>query len=217
MNFWVGYDFRTWLDVGRVTEERGSKSYTLSWVALDKRVLIVEVRSTGTNHGAFIGAVEGADYGTEALDVVGNGSVVNELGHIYFKGFGSGPVKPIREAESLFESGLKTDPRLVDPRILEVRPIDKHVLLVAIKGRGNTWKAFIGAVKGEDYGVEALEVIKNGSEVPFELAEECFQDLGKATFGGFMKWHKQLRVYLDDEDFGPAEDWGNEKPLPPKH
>src|SRR2546428_9680332 len=80
--------------------EKGAKSYTFSWVALDKRVLIVAVSSAGVNHGAFIGAVKGEDYSAEALDVVASGSGVwPQFADIYFKGFGSGPVKPLRASE----------------------------------------------------------------------------------------------------------------------
>jgi len=190
-----------------VTEARGSKSYTLSWVALDKHVLIVEVKSEGTNHGAFIGAVKGENYDAEALGVVTNGSAVwTLLAEIYFKGFGSGPVKPLRADEPFFDESPKIDFRLLDPRIIEVRLIDKHVLLVAVRAHDDTWKAFIGAVKGENYGVEALEVIEKGTPIPYELAEVCFEDLARGK-----KWHEELRVFIDDEDYGPAEDWGDEK------
>ncbi len=196
-----------------MTKARGSKSYTLSWVALDKHVLIVQVKSAGNNHGAFIGAVKGEDYGAEALDVAANGSEAwAQLAEIYFKGFGSGPVKPIREAEPFFpDARSKTDYRLLDPHILQMSAIDKNVLLVAVEVLGDTWKAFIGAVKGEDYGAEALDVVKNGTPVPYELAEVCFEDLARG-----MKWHEPLRVYFDGKDFGPAEEWGDEKPAHPK-
>jgi len=44
---------------------------------------------------------------------------------------------------------------------------------------------------------------RRGRPYPYELAEICFEDLAKRE-----KWHEPLHVYIDDEDFGPAEDWG---------
>jgi len=195
-----------------VTGTRGTRPYALSWVALDKHVLIVEVKSGDINHGAFIGAVKGEDYGAEALDVAANGSAAwSRLADIYFKGFGSGPVKPLRVYEPFFEDKpSKTDHRLLDPSIIEVRPVDEHVLLVALRARGNTWKAFIsGKRRGFRFGSARRD--QKGTPVPYELAEVCFEDLARGE-----RWHKKLRVFIDDEDYGPAEDWGDEKPARPE-
>jgi len=70
-----------------------------------------------------------------------------------------------------------------------MRPIDKHVLLVAVERPSNTWKAYIGAVKGDDYHEEAPGVVANGSEIPFELAEVCFEDLAKGSVRRGEEWH----------------------------
>jgi hypothetical protein len=194
-----------------MTESKGIKSYTFSWVSLDKHVLIVKVTSGEVNHGAFIGAVKGENYDAEVLDVATNGSSAwPQLAGIYFKGFGSGPVKPFREYNPFFEpSGINYT--LLGPQILQIRLIDKNVLLVAVRADGNSWKAFIGAVKGEDYAAEAPEVIKTGTPTSYELAEVCFEDLAKGE-----KWHEPLRVFIADEDYGPAEEWGDEKPARPR-
>ncbi len=194
-----------------MTGARGSRSYTLRWVALDKHVLLVELLSGRVNHGAFIGAVKGEDYGAEALNVVANGSFVpSQFGQVYFEDYGSGPVKPLREAEPYFDDErLKISFAPSSPDILDAFRVDKHVLLVAVRAPGNTWNAFIGSVKGEDYWTEATDVMKTGTPIPFELAEVCFHDLI------LEKWHKKLRVYFDGVDYGPAEDWKGGKPARP--
>ena len=66
----------------------------------------------------------------------------------------------------------------------------------------------MGAVAGEDYVAEASSVVKTGTPVTYELAKVCFEDLAKRE-----KWHALLRVFIDDEDYGPAEAWGEEKPV----
>ena len=183
----------------------------LSWVSLDPHVLIVEVKSEGTNLGAFIGAVEGENYDLEAIDVAAKGSAVwDQLAEIYFEGFAAGPVKPFRTGEPFFVHPLPGFRDLPSP-ILEIRALDPHVLLVAVGARDKTWRAFVGAVKGADYVAEALEVIEKGTPIPFESAEVCFEDVVHA-----WKWHDELRVFIDDEDYGPAENWGNEKPARPQ-
>ena len=181
---------------------------------LDKHVLLVEVKSGRINHGAFIGAVKGEDYDAEAADVVRNGTEVwDQLAEIYFKGFGSEPVIPLGPRRSGDDEWLDNfDFRLLRRPILDIRTLDKHVLLVAVRAHGDTWKAFIGAVEGEDYGEEALDVIKDGTPVPYPLAEVCFEDLARGA-----KWHQKLRVYIDDVDYGPAEDWVTGKPAHPAH
>jgi hypothetical protein len=200
-----------------VSEPRGETSYTLSWVALDKHVLLVAVSSEGAYNGAFVGAVKGEDYRLEAFEVAASGSaVLDTWAEPYFKGFGSGSLK-LRRAYNLYieEDPLMIEPRSLDPSILELRRIDKHVLMVAkslgINAEGvQTWKAFIGAIKGDDYGAEALGVIKTGTPIGYELAVTCFEDLR------LEKWYEPLRVYVDDEDYGPAEEWGRGKPAVPK-
>ncbi len=198
--------------VDEVTGTRGSRSYTLRWVALDKRVLLVAVSSGNVNHGAYIGAVRGENYDEEALEVAANGSAVSDLfAEVYFKDIASGPLKPLREAEPYFDDErLKIGFAPSNPDILDAFRVDKHVLLVAVRAPGNTWKAFIGAVKGEDYWTEATDVVKTGTPIPFELAEVCFHDLA-----GGEKWHEKLRVYFDGVDYGPAEDWKGGKPARP--
>jgi hypothetical protein len=69
-----------------IIDARGSKHYTLSWVALDKHVLLVQLTSEGAYHGAYIGAVKGEDYDAEALGVVANGDQPSSvLTEVYFK------------------------------------------------------------------------------------------------------------------------------------
>jgi hypothetical protein len=68
------------------------------------------------------------------------------------------------------------------PGILEMLPIDKHGLVVAASRPGHTCRAYIGALKGEDYYGEAPDVVANGSEIPFELALQCFEDLAKESW-----------------------------------
>jgi hypothetical protein len=77
-------------------------------------------------------------------------------------------------------------------RIIGMNPIDKRVLLVAVGSPDRRWCAFIGAVKGEDYGREAIGVVESGSVIPYELAELCFEDLGKGTIRGDLKWQSDL-------------------------
>jgi hypothetical protein len=192
-------------------ESKGTKSYNLTWVALDKHILIVEVSSAEINYGVFVGAVRGDNYDVEALEVAITGSSVwPQLADIYFKDSGSGrPIKQIHEYQPFFEPSAMNY-RLLGPPILEIRPIDKHVLLVAVRADGGTWNAFIGAVKGEDYVVEAQGIVKTGTPVSYELAEVCFEDLAKGE-----RWHEPLRVFIGDEDYGPAQDWGDERPVRP--
>ena len=99
------------------------------------------------------------------------------------------------------------------PIIMELEPLDRHVLVVAVSLPNNTWKACIGAVEGKDYDKEAAGVIERGSEIPLLLAEEVFEDLGKATRTGQLKWHKKenLRAHFDGKDYGPTEEWGGSK------
>src|ERR1039458_2003717 len=149
-----------------MAEPSGNKSYTLSWVALDKHILLVKVESgEGVSHGAYIGAVKGDDYAAEALGVVGSGWQASDLlADLYFKGFGAGPIEPIHTYGPYF---LYSDPQpdysLCPPPILWVKLMDRHVMAVAVEVEGGTWKAFIGAVKGVDYLAEASEVIKTGT------------------------------------------------------
>jgi hypothetical protein len=65
---------------------RGSRSYSLHWIALDRHVLIVSVTSNGIGYGVYVGAVHGEDYDREALTVVVNGSLVtSSLAEVYFE------------------------------------------------------------------------------------------------------------------------------------
>lgn len=194
-------------------ETSGNKSYALFWVALDKHVLLVQVKSPeGVNHGAYIDAVKGADCDAESLGVAGSGREVSDLlAEVYFKGFGAGPIEPIDTHDPFFQhSDPLSDYHLYPPPILWVNVLERHVMAVAVEAEGDTWKAFIGPVKGADYVVEASEVIKTGTPMSYEAAEVCFEDLAKG-----MKWHEPLRVCIAGEDYGPAEEWGGEKPAVP--
>lgn len=192
---------------GTVKATIGTGEYLLTWILLDRRVLLVRVSSDGTNNGAFVGAVEGEDPRKEALNVVLHGSAVGaRFAEVYFEGLGSRPLVQLREAEPAFPN-LRPPPSefwVRNPDFLELNPVDTHVLLVAVKARNDSWKALIGAVKGVDYYSEALEVAQTGTEVPYDLAEVCFEDIAK----GHLKWHKQLHVFIDGKDYGPGENWG---------
>ncbi len=187
-----------------MTEVRGLKSYSLEWVALDKHVLLVKVSSEGQDNGVYIGAVERKDYDVEALGVVVNGSAVWwQLAGVYFEPPWSfeKPVKWLLQAQPFHDKewfdkhrklvkpeGIER-PTEWTPNILELHPLDKHVLAVAAGHPPDTWGAYIGAVKGEGFDREAQGVVESGSEIPFELAEVLFEDLGKSTRAGDMKWH----------------------------
>ena len=198
-----------------MTEGRGSKSYTLSWVALDRRVLLVQLKSEGAFHGAYIGAVKGEDYDAEALGVVASGEWVStELAEIYFEDQLGQPLTRIDVRSPYFDEkwpnrGFELFKRLPPP-ILRVNIVDRHVLAVATRAENNTWKAFIGPSNGVDFIAEAVEITKSGTPISYEVAEVFFKDLTKA-----LTWHEPLRVCIAGEDYGPAEEWGGEKPAVP--
>ena len=166
-----------------MTELRGTMSFTLRWVALDKHVLLVAVDCGSVNCDTYVGAVEGKNYDEEALGVVVNGSVVlDSLSEVYFKPT-PGRIRTLFGKEQFYPSdGRFLQPgRKLPPGVIEMDPIDKHVLVVAVRRPGRTWKAYIGAVKGDDYHEEAPGVVANGSEIPFEFAEVYFKDLAKGS------------------------------------
>src|SRR5881296_2505641 len=128
-----------------MTEHQGSSTFTLRWATLDKHVLLVAVNCGSVNCDTYVGAVEGKNYDEEALGVVVNGSVVGSLlSEVYFKStpgrvrtlFGKEQFSP--SDERFLEPGRKL------PGIIEIEPIDKHVLVVAVARPGRTWKAYIG-------------------------------------------------------------------------
>src|SRR2546422_5445242 len=159
-----------------MTEHQGSMSFTLRWVALDKHVLLVAVNCGSVNCDTYVGAVEGENYDEEALGVVVNGSVVSDsLSEIYFKPT-PGRIRTLfgKETFSPSDERFLQPGRKLPPGVIQMDPIDKHVLVVAVRRPGRTWKAYIGAVKGGDYHEEAPGVVANGSESPFEVAQGCF-------------------------------------------
>lgn len=177
----------------------GEKSYHFRWVALDKRVLIVEAKSKGVNHGAYVGAVKGVNYYEEAIDVVANGSLLPDLmAEAYFRPDISVPFKELLGKEPFDpESYASTEWSLERPlAILDFFSLDKHVMLVAVGHLtpdalghpDDKWTAYIGAVKGEDPYTDSTGVVSEGSKVPLEFAEVAFEDLGKATRYGHLKW-----------------------------
>lgn len=132
-----------------------------------------------------MGAVKGESYDAEALEVAANGSPVWDFfSEVYFEPKRL-PYKPLFGKEFFSPSepvgSWPEYVRKLPPGVLEIHPVDKHVLLVAAERPGHTWRAYIGAVEGKDYFKEAPEVVTKGSEVPFELAWVCFRDLGKGT------------------------------------
>jgi len=175
----------------RMTERQGSTSFTLRWAALDKHVLLVAVNCGSADCNTYVGAVEGKNYDEEALGVVVDGSVVwGLLSEVYFRST-PGRVRTLfgKEIFSPDDERFLQPGRKHPPGVIEMRPIDKHVLVVAVARPGRTWKAYIGAVKGDDYYEEASGVVANGSEIPFELAEVCFKDLAKGSVRRGEEWY----------------------------
>ena len=72
------------------------------------------------------------------------------------------------------------------------------------------WKAVIGAVEGKAPANEILDVARNGTPVSYGLAEVIFEDLSKGE-----KWYQPLHVFIGGVDFGPAGEWGDNKPARP--
>src|SRR5712691_7836197 len=173
-----------------MTERQASTSFTLRWVALDKQVLLVAVNCGSVDCDTYVGAVEGKNYDEEALGVVVNGSVVWDLlSGVYFRS-SRGPVRTLFGKEPFSPNEPLLDPgRQLPPGVIEMMAIDKHVLLVAVERPDDTWKSYIGAVKGDDYYEEAPGVVANGSEIPFELAEVCFEDLAKGSVKRGEEWY----------------------------
>lgn len=173
-----------------MSDARGRTYLELQWVVLDSRVLMVDVRSGSNRYDTYIGVVEGKNYGEEAIEVIANGSPVSgHIAEVFFE--------PVRSrVRTLFgRDRLSDDSSRVVPQtplscgILGTNYLDEHVAVVAKGYPDDTWSAFIGAVEGKDYGKEADEVVANGSKIPFELAEICFNDLGKVTEVKGDKWH----------------------------
>jgi hypothetical protein len=197
------------------TEIKGETAYSFSWVALDKHVLLVRVKSDGVDHGAYIGAVKGDNYDEEAIGVVEAGSEASSLfAYSYFDGLGAAPVKRIGAHGPYFnekwpDRDLELFGHLPSP-VLGVDILDRHVLAVAVTAERGVWKALIGPSKGADFLAELAEIAKTGTPLRYEAAEACFQDESKQ-----FRWHEPLRIYLDDQDFGPADEWGGGKPAVP--
>lgn len=179
--------------------QSGSRSYNFMWVALDKHVLMVKVTSEGVNHGHYIGAVKGEDYDDEAIGVPVNGSLLGDVaGEVYFHPDISVPFK-FFSGKDLYDEihrpGIEW-PLKKPLAVLDIRSLDKHVISVAVghltldgaRHPDDKWTAYIGAVKGEDHYAEYADVLSTGSAIPLELAEVIFEDLGKATRYGHIKW-----------------------------
>ena len=65
------------------------------------------------------------------------------------------------------------------PPVLAYEAVDRNVLFVAAEVGPNEWAAFVGAIEGEDRERDLGEVTKNGSALPFELAEVFFEDYAR--------------------------------------
>ena len=174
-----------------MTEHQGSSTFTLRWATLDKHVLLVAVNCGSVNCDTYVGAVEGKNYDEEALGVVVNGSVVWDLlSAVYFKST-PGRIRTLfgKEIFSPSDERFLEPGRELPPGVITMMAIDKHVLVVAVARPGRTWKAYIGAVKGDDYYEEVPGVVANGSEIPFELPEVCFEDLAKGSIRRGEEWY----------------------------
>lgn len=172
------------------------------WVALDRHVLLVDVRTESDYRGTFIGPAKGEDYGEEALEVAVNGSPVWDLfSEVYFEPFN----RPHRNllGKERYNPGISTLTweeyiKRLPPGVIEITSeLDKHVLFVATERPGRTWGAYVGAVEGKDEFAEAPGVVATGSEIPFELAWVVFRDLGKGTESGHNKWHRDINNQPD--------------------
>ena len=53
-------------------------------------------------------------------------------------------------------------------------------------------------------------MVRTGAPLRYDVAENLFEDISK-----WAKWHEPLRVYIQDQDFGPAENWSGGKPAIP--
>lgn len=61
----------------------------------------------------------------------------------------------------------------------EYKALDSKVLAVAVEGSVKDWAAYIGAVAGENHTLEAEEVKRNGSKLPFYIAGFLFPDFAR--------------------------------------
>jgi hypothetical protein len=191
-------------------------SSTLRWVALDKHVLLVAKKVRDKVWLLSIGAVDGKDYEMEAPDVAAHGSgVPSGVGDIYFQDLETEDSNEYHFPPGWFKSWSQRHQELWasgkslydDPRILDVEPLDWHVLLVAAfvnadeyeKSLGDNsyvhgkheWIAYIGVVEGKDYDKEAPVVVNNGSEIPYDLAYIYFKDLMRSKD---LKWLHEEQV-----------------------
>lgn len=62
------------------------------------------------------------------------------------------------------------------------KSLDTQVLVVASVNHDLNypdWSAYIGAVKGSNHDRELMDVINNGSKLPYSLAQLIFPDLAE--------------------------------------
>ncbi len=188
-----------------MTRASQGTSAGLRWVALDKHVLLVAKEGKVETWYLSIGAVTGKDYEKEAAEVATGGSGVPSLfGRIYFEDLSTKSTQEYHFPAGWSRSMQQRQDKLIaegkplydDPRIIELEPLDWHVLLVAAKVGTDGWVAYIGAVEGKDYDKEAVGVVANGSEIPYEMAEVYFEDLTRTPD---LKWRGKTHspTYID--------------------
>ncbi len=180
-------------EVGASAGTTRSPNYpALRWVALDRRVLLVAAKDKNGAWDLYVGAVEGKDYNREASGVAENGSgVAIRVADVYFPDLtrnlmtkwdnGRGHFLDVEDLVASIERHQEVLKRagaypVVAPNIFGINPIDKHVFLVGVEVAPDGWVVYVGAVEGKDFEKEALGVLENGSEIPFELAEIFFED-----------------------------------------
>jgi hypothetical protein len=102
-----------------------------------------------------------------------------------------------RDQKLIAEGKWPGHPALDESTILEVNPIDNHVLLVAanVDTKGLEWVAYVGAVQGKDFEEEAAGVVANGSQIPYEMAKIFFKDL---TRNPDLKWRHDVQPTVFD-------------------
>ena len=58
--------------------------------------------------------------------------------------------------------------------------LHSRVLAVAVKGAINDWAAYIGPVSGHDHMIEAEEVYRSGTKLPYLVAKVLFPSMDRA-------------------------------------
>jgi hypothetical protein len=122
----------------------------MSWFALNKHVLLVELNAGEKDHVYFIGAVEGDDYAGEALGVTVDETEADAyLWEFFFDPGVGGPYKAVQsQGLPLTHSGPSDDDEGRHATIYQAKYIDEQVVAVATEAEDETWWPFIDTVRG---------------------------------------------------------------------